>query len=414
MNIAEFYNKLSDQERKIFYVTIIALVLSFFDMLFLRPVLSRLAELEEDARSTSLAIERDIRFISYHDKIMAEDEAFRLYKTDESKTSEEIISGFLRTVEVMASEVKINLSRVTPADVKTKKGFVQYFANVDCSGKLEDMISFMYRIDSTDNLLKIVRMNMTGNKARKEDVKVEMKLAKLVIDPASIGNYEFDSKNIDMPQALLEEAAASIGLPGSNSSRGSSRRGGKMAAGRGSASGRESGGKTGDSDQSADEGEKGTGSAGSGGSGQGGTGAGGAGVSGSGGSGEDGGGAGGSGAGSGEGGGGEAAAGEDLHLGKRRPAKSQRQQETEQYDQSQKQSQAESKTQKEKNKLQKSLQNAKKGGRVRVESIDALWGKFVNKILGREDDLEPVEDGEYIEEAYETEDQRNLWERKMR
>ena len=55
---------------------------------------------------------------------------------------------------------------------------------------------------------------MTGNKASKEDVKLEMKVAKLVIDPATVGNYNFDTKGIKMPEALLEEAAAKIGLPG--------------------------------------------------------------------------------------------------------------------------------------------------------------------------------------------------------
>ena len=95
MAIQDFYTKLTDQERKVFYIAISALILAFFDLLFLRPVLSRLSEIDENIHATSNAIERDIRFISYRDKIFAEDEAFRIYQTDDAKTGEEIISGFL-------------------------------------------------------------------------------------------------------------------------------------------------------------------------------------------------------------------------------------------------------------------------------------------------------------------------------
>jgi len=213
INIGEFYNHLNDQERKVFYTAMAALIIALFDGLFLRPVLARLDEMEEQIRSTSLAVERDLRFISYRDKILEEDRVFGKYQTDEAKSGEEIIAGFLKTIEVIASEKAVSLSRVTPADFLAKKGSIQYFASVDCSGKLTDMIAFMHAIDSTDNLLKIVRVNMSGNKASKDDVKVEMKVAKLVIDPATVGNYAFDPKEIQMPQALLDEAAARAGVP---------------------------------------------------------------------------------------------------------------------------------------------------------------------------------------------------------
>lgn len=434
LDIAEFYNKLSEKEQKIFYAAIAVLVLAFFDVLFLRPVLSRLDKIKTDVKTTTIAIERDIRFIAYRDKIMAEDKVFRKFETDESKSGEEIIGGFLKTIEVLASDAKINLSRVTPADVVPKKGFVQYFANVDCNGKLEDMVTFMHNIDVTDNLLKIVRMNMTGNKASKEEVKVEMKVAKLVIDPATIGNYAFDSREIKMPQELLDEAAAELGLPGfklkkskdsvqnlsgtkptrgllsgdgSASSSGLEKR---PAGGSGSGGGKGTG-LVGKSEAVSGDGT-GTGAASAEGSDSGSGGGKGDGLAGK--------SATGSGAslnaGSGKGirggigaeeGGVKAEPGaEDIYLGGAGTvSKRDKRNDKNVMAPTEKASEEQPAPAKE-------MKAIPSQGRVRVDSLETLWGKFADKLFGRS--AAPEGGDEYVDAESAPPDERNLWERKIR
>lgn len=407
MNIAEFYNKLNDKERKVFYVAIAALVLAFFDMLFLRPVLSRLADLEEKIHSTTIDIEKNIRFISYRDKIMAEQEAFQQYETGEDKIGEEVIAGFLKTIETLAVEAGVGLSRVTPAEVNDKKGSVLYYANVDCSGKLEDMITFMHRINTTNNLLKIIRMNMMGNKASKEEVKGELKVAKLVINPATIGNYEFNPKEKDkVPQRELDNAAASIGLRSGGVQSSSFGRSGGNVPQSGSLSGHGSGRAGGSSGQGGPRRQPGA-------------------------AGDIGGASSGSGQGNVSGeeinsssGSGVAAKGasDDQALT----------QGTTKFQQSSAVGGADSgmaarpvnsampvntpgtQSEIEGDNGQVPVDNAapKKEG-IQIEGIESLWSRFVSKITGKED-LPPIEDGVYIPDDYGQEDERNLWERKMR
>jgi hypothetical protein len=362
MNVSEFYNKLSDKERKIFYGAIIALVIAFFDMLFLRPVLSRLDQLDGDIRSTTQAVERNIRFISYRDKIFAEDEIFRQYETDEAKTGEEIIAGFLKTIEGLASETKVSLSRVTPSDVVAKKGFVLYFANVECAGKLEDVITFMHHIDSTNNLLKIVQMNMAGNKASKEEVKVEMKVAKLVIDPATVGNYEFDMEDIGMPQSLLDDAATEIGLSLT------SKDGQMVPSGNKAQSGLQKGAMPSTGDLPGD---------GSGGTTQQGS------VPAQGGAGTDG-----NSDGGGEGNGQPVVNAKPDAKNKMRSSNPQKED-------------------------VQPTDVPKKQERVQIESIEGLWQSFIGKYFGKGEDVQaPVDDQDGDSQDQEKE-QRNLWERKM-
>ena len=60
--------------------------------------------------------------------------------------------------------------KLNPSEITNQKGSIQYFANLECVGRLQNVITFMHKIDTTNNLLKVVKMNMTGNKATPEEV----------------------------------------------------------------------------------------------------------------------------------------------------------------------------------------------------------------------------------------------------
>jgi len=66
------------------------------------------------------------------------------------------------------------------------------------------------------------------------------------------------------------------------------------------------------------------------------------------------------------------------------------------------------------NKYQKNLQQIKSGGRARVENFESLLTRWWNKVTGKKEELQPVEDPQPLElEAEEETDGRNLWERKI-
>lgn len=53
-------------------------------------------------------------------------------------------------------------------------------------------------------------------------------------------------------------------------------------------------------------------------------------------------------------------------------------------------------------------------GRVRVDSLDMLWDRFVNKFFGRNDETVPVDEVYDEEEDYAPpQETRNLWEKKL-
>lgn len=186
--LKDFYTKLSDLGQKLFYAALAIWVLALFDVLFLRPVMIKLYDLDSAIHEKINIIKSDVRFLSYRDKIFRERKEFSIYQSGESLTEKEIIAGFLKTVELLGSETGIKV-KLNKSDVVPKKGYIQYFADLECEGRLENVITFMHKVNTTDSLLKIVKFNMAGKRASAEEVKASMRISKLIIDLKSIGDY---------------------------------------------------------------------------------------------------------------------------------------------------------------------------------------------------------------------------------
>jgi len=202
--LQKFYAKLSEKEKKVFYVAAGFVILAVFDFLFMQPVASKIKKIDIEIKEKTDTIKRDVRILSYKDKILKEQEDFRIYDTGEEKAEEEIIAGFLKTVENLVTESKVNLIKLNPGEVKPRKGFIEYYASLECEGKWEDVVTFMHKIETTNELLKIGQVNIAGKKTGPDQVGTTMTLVKLIIDPKSIGTAQAEGED----KELIPEAEA--------------------------------------------------------------------------------------------------------------------------------------------------------------------------------------------------------------
>src|SRR3989338_490298 len=183
--IQKFYAKLSDKERKVFYFAMGAIVLALFDAIFLRPVQSKLKVMNEEISEQTNNIKRDLRILSYREKILVERQKLWEYYPKAEQTPDQIKAAFLQRIETVATEAKINLAKVSPSNEEEKKGFKKYYADLDCTGLLPDIVKFMHMIDSTPDLLKVVKVTLTG-KPNVKEVTANMTLVKIIPDPKAI------------------------------------------------------------------------------------------------------------------------------------------------------------------------------------------------------------------------------------
>ncbi len=187
--IPDFYSKLTEQEKKIFYVTLVIVLLMLVDRIFLGPALSKMRAYDQEIEEQKKNIQQDLRFLTYKERILNDDEALSPYYRNKYKTEDEVLASFLKKIEMIATEAKINLIKVSPAETKERKGYKEYYANLECEGLLENIASFMHAVDTSQDLLKIIKVNFSLKRASGDEVLVGMVVSKMFMGGDLIGSH---------------------------------------------------------------------------------------------------------------------------------------------------------------------------------------------------------------------------------
>ena len=179
--IHKFVSGLSEKERKVFYICVLVVSLALFDRLFIGPVLTQLQRLDLEIEKQKVDILRDRRFLAYQDRINKESEAFGRYFTASVPDDDVVNAQFLSLIEKLATLGKVSLVKSNPSHTNKQEMFNEYYASLDFNGKLEDVISFMHTINTTEELLKVTKFNMSPRRGGGEnEVKVSMTVVKLI------------------------------------------------------------------------------------------------------------------------------------------------------------------------------------------------------------------------------------------
>ncbi len=207
--ITKFIAGLSDLGKKLLLAAGIIVVAALFDRLLIGPTMSRMASIDLDITKEEASIKQDIQLLGYKDKIIKESDAYDTYVTKNSPTEEEIISAFLKKLEVLASKANVIIAKVTPSPGVQDKNYMKYQADLECSGTLTDVITFMHLLNSSNELTKVVKFNFSSKKADSDELKAVMTVVKAVVgkDPLP-AKSEVDAAGKPVGQGPNSSAAA--------------------------------------------------------------------------------------------------------------------------------------------------------------------------------------------------------------
>ncbi len=183
--IAKFIAGLNDLQKKLLFLALAIVVIALFDRLLIGPTMSRLSSIDSEIVHEESDIKQDLRFLSYKERIVKEHESVSPYFMKNIPTEEELIAGFLKRLEGLAAQAKVNIAKVTPSAGNTDKEYLRYDADLECSGKLADVVSFMHLINTSDELLKVVKYTLSGKKSDSDDIKATMTVQKIIV---AVGN----------------------------------------------------------------------------------------------------------------------------------------------------------------------------------------------------------------------------------
>lgn len=182
--IGKFVSGLSGTGKKIFVVAIVIVVIALFDLMLIGPTTSKIASIDQEIQKEQGEIKQDLHFLGYKDKILKESQLAEPFIVENLPSDEEITAAFLKKIEMLAGKANVTLAKITPiAPVQEPdKGYLKYQADLDCSGKLADVVAFMHLIDSANELTKVVKFNFSSKKsAEGDELKATMTVAKVIV-----------------------------------------------------------------------------------------------------------------------------------------------------------------------------------------------------------------------------------------
>jgi len=199
--ITKFISNLNENQKKLLVIAVVIVVAALFDRLLIAPTMSRLSSIEEDITKEEASIKQDIRFLGYKDRILKESQEIAPYLTKDMTTDEEMIAGFLKQIENLANQTKVTLIKVSPAPGEQDADYWKYQADLECSGELSDVISFMHVINSNTGLMKVLKFNFSSKKTDTDEIKATMTIEKIVVTEKPMPFKAQDANNTNASQA---------------------------------------------------------------------------------------------------------------------------------------------------------------------------------------------------------------------
>lgn len=179
--ITKFIASLSNTGKKLFAIAFVIVAIALFDRLLISPTMSRMSAIDRDIEKETNNIKQDLRFLAHKSKINTESRAYEPYLSTQSLSEEEIISAFLKNIEVLAKKGNVTIAKVTPSSGSKDKDFVRYTADMECSGVLADVVTFIHLVDTSEELMKVAKFSFSSKKADSDEIKALLTIQKAVI-----------------------------------------------------------------------------------------------------------------------------------------------------------------------------------------------------------------------------------------
>lgn len=156
--LAGFFQRLSQREKIILYLSIVAVVMVAADQLVLSPIRKNLQSLDQRTQDMETNIKRSIHLLGQKEKMMKEAELYATYAAP-SKSSEDGVLILLKKVQELASQASVNLLYSKPVGGEAKERNV-YRVNLECEGQMDQLVNFFYAVENAKALLRIEKYSL--------------------------------------------------------------------------------------------------------------------------------------------------------------------------------------------------------------------------------------------------------------
>jgi len=156
----DFLGNLSKREKKFFYAALFAISVIFIDRLIISPVIMRIDTLNKEIYQKQSAINKYLLILAQKEKIKQWTNKLSVFLDNLNKPSDDITS-VLKEIEKLANKSAVYLVDMKPGGVHQQGAFKKYVVNLNCEAQMQQLVEFMYNIESSYHLLTIEKYEIT-------------------------------------------------------------------------------------------------------------------------------------------------------------------------------------------------------------------------------------------------------------
>jgi Tfp pilus assembly protein PilO len=179
-DLSGFLAHLSKREKLILYGAVVFIALAFLDRMIINPVSNKIKSLNKEIEERQSQIIRDLKVMAQKSRIEIQRASFSSYLGSAQSENEEI-TLLLKEIESMANQAAIYLVDMKPAGTKNVGQSKKYLVNLNCEGKMEQIIGFIYSVETSNKLLTIEKYQISPKSKDSNAAKCSLVISKLVI-----------------------------------------------------------------------------------------------------------------------------------------------------------------------------------------------------------------------------------------
>ncbi|MDE1920655.1 MAG: type 4a pilus biogenesis protein PilO [Candidatus Omnitrophica bacterium] len=196
--INQFIAGLNDNQKKLLVIAVVMVIVALFDRLLIGPTVARLSSLNEDIAKQEAVIKQDMHFLEYKGRIDQETGEIAPYLTAHRLGDNETIAAFLNKIQGLATAAQVNLLKINPSSGQQDARYWKYQADLECTGSLSNVVSFMHAVNSDPELMKVDKFEFTGKKDS-ADIRATMTIEKIVVPSKSMPPKEANASSAASP-----------------------------------------------------------------------------------------------------------------------------------------------------------------------------------------------------------------------
>ncbi|OIO36597.1 MAG: hypothetical protein AUJ74_01845 [Candidatus Omnitrophica bacterium CG1_02_44_16] len=177
--IMAYLSRLNKREKFVFYAAVVFISIALVDRLIVGPIVSRMRLLDEKIKIQKELIKKNARIVSEKDRVLAAVKDYAIFSR-KAQTSDEEVAFLLGEVEKMARKTSLYVVDMKPMGMEEDAISRKYSVDLNCEAQMEQIMGFMYAVESSDRLLVVETFNISPKSKDSSIAKCNMRISNVI------------------------------------------------------------------------------------------------------------------------------------------------------------------------------------------------------------------------------------------